>query len=88
MTLDEVLAVARLGAEAGCTEALFTLGEPDVVWGAQPLHRDMMLLRLLCYAAHMPCRTCACHATAVFFVSQDDHPKHHPAVFSCLVPPW
>lgn len=32
MTLDEVLAVARLGAEAGCTEALFTLGEPGS-WG-------------------------------------------------------
>lgn len=30
MTLDEVLAVARLGAEAGCTEALFTLGEQVV----------------------------------------------------------
>ena len=27
MTPDEVLAVARAGAEAGCTEALFTLGE-------------------------------------------------------------
>lgn len=26
MTLDEVLAVARLGAEQGCTEALLTLG--------------------------------------------------------------
>lgn len=26
MTLEEVLAVARLGAEQGCTEALFTLG--------------------------------------------------------------
>lgn len=26
MKLDEVLAVARLGAEYGCTEALFTLG--------------------------------------------------------------
>jgi FO synthase len=27
MTLEEVLAVARLGAQQGCTEALFTLGE-------------------------------------------------------------
>jgi FO synthase len=27
MTLDEVLAVARLGAAQGCTEALFTLGD-------------------------------------------------------------
>ncbi|MDH3206588.1 MAG: radical SAM protein, partial [Gemmatimonadota bacterium] len=27
MTLDEVLAVARAGADAGCKEALFTLGE-------------------------------------------------------------
>lgn len=63
MTLDEVMAVARLGAEAGCTEALFTLGEPGVVQGAQPLHRDMMLLCLLCYAAHTPRRACACHAT-------------------------
>lgn len=26
MTLDEVLAVCRLGAEQGCKEALFTLG--------------------------------------------------------------
>lgn len=26
MTLEEVLAVCRLGAEQGCTEALFTLG--------------------------------------------------------------
>jgi len=26
MTLDEVLAVAELGARQGCTEALFTLG--------------------------------------------------------------
>ena len=28
MTLEEMLSVARLGAEAGCTEALFTLGVP------------------------------------------------------------
>jgi 2-iminoacetate synthase ThiH len=28
MTLEEVLAVAHLGAQQGCTEALFTLGEP------------------------------------------------------------
>lgn len=28
MTMEEVLAVARMGAEQGCTEALFTLGEP------------------------------------------------------------
>src|SRR6187399_310767 len=27
MTEDEVLAIARTGAEAGCTEALFTLGD-------------------------------------------------------------
>ena len=27
MTLDEVLSVARAGAEAGCKEALFTLGD-------------------------------------------------------------
>lgn len=27
MTIDEVLAVARLGADSGCTEALFTLGD-------------------------------------------------------------
>src|SRR6201992_1923873 len=27
MTIDEVLAVARAGAAAGCTEALFTLGD-------------------------------------------------------------
>src|SRR5271170_5150367 len=27
LTRDEVLAVARAGAEAGCTEALFTLGD-------------------------------------------------------------
>src|SRR5437763_12834785 len=27
LTLDEVLAVARAGAAAGCTEALFTLGD-------------------------------------------------------------
>ena len=31
MTLEEVLSVARLGAEAGCTEALFTLGAPPVL---------------------------------------------------------
>lgn len=30
MTLSEVLAVAKLGAEQGCTEALFTLGESDM----------------------------------------------------------
>src|SRR5438874_9592983 len=27
LTIDEVLAIARAGAEAGCTEALFTLGD-------------------------------------------------------------
>ena len=27
MTADEVLAIARAGAEAGCQEALFTLGD-------------------------------------------------------------
>lgn len=27
MTLEEVLLVARAGAQQGCTEALFTLGE-------------------------------------------------------------
>ena len=27
MTEDEVLAIARAGAAAGCTEALFTLGD-------------------------------------------------------------
>src|SRR5271163_1724704 len=27
LTIDEVLAIARAGAAAGCTEALFTLGE-------------------------------------------------------------
>ena len=33
MTLDEVLAVARLGAEQGCTEALFTLGDkPELLY--------------------------------------------------------
>ena len=35
MTLDEVLAVARAGAAAGCTEALFTLGDkPELRYGA------------------------------------------------------
>jgi FO synthase len=33
MTLEEVLAVARLGAEQGCTEALFTLGDkPELLY--------------------------------------------------------
>ena len=33
MTLSEVLAVARAGAAAGCTEALFTLGDaPELRW--------------------------------------------------------
>jgi 2-iminoacetate synthase ThiH len=31
MTLDEVLAVARLGAQQGCTEALFTLGGNNLI---------------------------------------------------------
>jgi len=35
MTIDEVLAVARAGAAAGCTEALFTLGDkPELRYGA------------------------------------------------------
>jgi FO synthase len=35
MTIDEVLAVARAGAVAGCTEALFTLGDkPELRYGA------------------------------------------------------
>ncbi len=35
MTLDEVMAVARAGAAAGCTEALFTLGDkPELRYGA------------------------------------------------------
>ena len=32
LTSDEVLAIARLGVDAGCTEALFTLGDA----GASP----------------------------------------------------
>ena len=33
MTLEEVLAVARMGAEQGCTEALFTLGDkPELAY--------------------------------------------------------
>ena len=33
MTLGEVLAVARLGAQQGCTEALFTLGDkPELLY--------------------------------------------------------
>lgn len=33
MTLDEVAEVARLGAQQGCTEALFTLGDkPELKW--------------------------------------------------------
>lgn len=44
MTLQEVLQVAQLGAEQGCTEALFTLGEQ--LTGSlraayeQPMHAD------------------------------------------------
>src|SRR5438309_5000337 len=35
MSLDEVLAVARAGAAAGCREALFTLGDkPELRYGA------------------------------------------------------
>ncbi|MFC5063868.1 7,8-didemethyl-8-hydroxy-5-deazariboflavin synthase CofG [Actinomycetospora atypica] len=35
MELDEVLAIAREGAEQGCTEALFTLGDrPEARWRA------------------------------------------------------
>src|SRR6266568_4542060 len=35
MALDEVLAVARAGAAAGCREALFTLGDkPELRYGA------------------------------------------------------
>src|ERR1700761_3496416 len=35
MTIDKVLAVARAGAAAGCTEALFTLGDkPELRYGA------------------------------------------------------
>jgi FO synthase len=35
MTIEEVLAVARAGAAAGCTEALFTLGDkPELRYGA------------------------------------------------------
>ena len=35
MTLDKVLAVARAGAEAGCKEALFTLGDkPEIRYRA------------------------------------------------------
>src|ERR1700749_575008 len=35
MTIDQVLAVARAGAAAGCTEALFTLGDkPELRYGA------------------------------------------------------
>src|SRR5438552_16977347 len=34
MTIDEVLAVARAGAERGCREALFTLGnKPELRYG-------------------------------------------------------
>src|SRR6187399_1781655 len=34
MTEDEVLAIAHAGAEAGCTEALFTLGDrPEARYG-------------------------------------------------------
>ena len=35
LTLDEVVAIARAGAEQGCTEALFTLGDrPELRWSA------------------------------------------------------
>ncbi|MCW2239401.1 5-amino-6-(D-ribitylamino)uracil--L-tyrosine 4-hydroxyphenyl transferase CofH [Azospirillum canadense] len=35
LTPDEVLAIARAGAAAGCREALFTLGDkPELRWGA------------------------------------------------------
>lgn len=37
MTLEEVLAVARLGAQQGCTEALFTLGTTGTLRGTRAL---------------------------------------------------
>ncbi len=31
MTIDEMVDIARAGAAHGCTEALFTLGEPGAI---------------------------------------------------------
>src|SRR3954469_7029312 len=43
MTPDEVLAVARVGADAGCLEALLTLGDrPEVRW---PVAREWLASR-------------------------------------------
>ncbi|HET7482126.1 MAG TPA: 7,8-didemethyl-8-hydroxy-5-deazariboflavin synthase CofG, partial [Actinomycetota bacterium] len=43
MTMDEVLAVARAGAEAGCKEALFTLGDkPERKWAEARNELDAM----------------------------------------------
>ncbi|MBA3349565.1 MAG: 7,8-didemethyl-8-hydroxy-5-deazariboflavin synthase CofG, partial [Actinobacteria bacterium] len=40
LTLDEVLAIARAGEAAGCTEALFTLGDkPERKW--EPARREL-----------------------------------------------
>jgi FO synthase len=40
MSLDEVMAVAQAGQEAGCTEALFTLGErPELRYDEAAPHR-------------------------------------------------
>ena len=41
LTPDEVLEIARQGAAAGCTEALFTLGDrPEIRWPAARAHLE------------------------------------------------
>ena len=43
LTLDEVLAIARAGAAAGCREALFTLGEkPELRYGEARAELDSL----------------------------------------------
>ena len=52
LTEDEVLAIARAGAEAGCTEALFTLGDrPEARYRVA---RDELARARLCDDARVP----------------------------------
>ncbi|KAG1659577.1 hypothetical protein FOA52_011933 [Chlamydomonas sp. UWO 241] len=60
MTVGEMLAVARLGVEQGCTEALFTLGDkPELRWPeAQAELRAMGFESTLEYVYHAAQQVC------------------------------
>jgi FO synthase len=54
MTLEEVLAVAEMGASQGCTEALFTLGDkPELKWPEAAAElKEMGFLSTIEYVQH------------------------------------